>query len=153
MANFISNRYEFVCLFDCENGNPNGDPDASNMPRLDPEDMHGLVSDVALKRRVRNYIQTARGNTMPYAIFVSVQYGRSGSGISSAWFMATPRLGTIPMSRSSISSGGIWIILLRSSDRLPPHTLPLESKSTSQLSGAPTNSMNSGFGSSSRAWR
>ncbi|MDA8259627.1 MAG: type I CRISPR-associated protein Cas7 [Betaproteobacteria bacterium] len=66
----IQNRYEFLYLFDCENGNPNGDPDAGNSPRIDPEDMHGLVSDVAPKRRVRNYVQTARGNTSPFAIFV-----------------------------------------------------------------------------------
>lgn len=66
----ISNRYEFLFLFDCENGNPNGDPDAGNAPRIDPEDMRGLVSDVALKRRVRNYVQIARGNQEPYAIFV-----------------------------------------------------------------------------------
>ena len=70
MPNTVSNRYEFIYLFDCENGNPNGDPDASNTPRLDPEDMHGLVSDVALKRRVRNYVQMAKGNQMPHAIFV-----------------------------------------------------------------------------------
>jgi CRISPR-associated protein Csd2 len=66
----IQNRYEFLYLFDCENGNPNGDPDAGNSPRIDPEDMHGLVSDVAIKRRVRNYIQTAFGNVAPNAIFV-----------------------------------------------------------------------------------
>lgn len=66
----IQNRYEFLYLFDCENGNPNGDPDAGNAPRIDPEDMHGLVSDVALKRRVRNYIQTAFNNAAPNAIFV-----------------------------------------------------------------------------------
>lgn len=66
----IQNRYEFLYLFDCENGNPNGDPDAGNSPRIDPEDMHGLVSDVAIKRRVRNYIQTAFGNQAPNAIFV-----------------------------------------------------------------------------------
>ncbi len=66
----IQNRYEFLYLFDCENGNPNGDPDAGNAPRIDPEDMHGLVSDVALKRRVRNYIQTAFDNAAPNAIFV-----------------------------------------------------------------------------------
>ncbi len=70
MANSISNRYEFMYLFDCENGNPNGDPDAGNTPRLDPQDMHGLVSDVALKRRIRNYVQIARENTMPNAIFI-----------------------------------------------------------------------------------
>jgi CRISPR-associated protein Csd2 len=66
----IQNRYEFLYLFDCENGNPNGDPDAGNSPRIDPEDMHGLVSDVAVKRRVRNYMQTAFGNEAPNAIFV-----------------------------------------------------------------------------------
>ena len=66
----IQNRYEFLYLFDCENGNPNGDPDAGNSPRIDPEDMHGLVSDVAPKRRARNYVQAACGNTAPNAIFV-----------------------------------------------------------------------------------
>jgi len=70
MATQIENRYEFLFLFDCENGNPNGDPDAGNAPRIDPQDMHGLVSDVAIKRRIRNYVQIARGNAMPYAIFV-----------------------------------------------------------------------------------
>ncbi len=56
MADIISNRYEFLFLFDCENGNPNGDPDSGNAPRLDPQTMQGLVSDVALKRRIRNYV-------------------------------------------------------------------------------------------------
>lgn len=66
----LTNRYEFLFLFDCENGNPNGDPDAGNAPRIDPEDQRGLVSDVALKRRVRNYVQTAYGNKDGNAIFV-----------------------------------------------------------------------------------
>jgi CRISPR-associated protein Csd2 len=66
----IQNRYEFLFLFDCENGNPNGDPDAGNSPRIDPEDMHGLVSDVALKRRVRNFVQTSFDNQAPNAIFI-----------------------------------------------------------------------------------
>ena len=70
MSEILSNRYEFVCLFDCENGNPNGDPDAGNLPRVDPEDLHGLVSDVAIKRRIRNYVQIAYKNEAPYAIFV-----------------------------------------------------------------------------------
>ena len=70
MTEPIKNRYEFMFLFDCENGNPNGDPDAGNAPRIDPENMRGLVSDVALKRRVRNYVQIAKGNEMPYAIFI-----------------------------------------------------------------------------------
>ena len=66
----IQNRYEFLYMFDCESGNPNGDPDAGNSPRIDPEDMHGLVSDVAIKRRVRNYVQVAFGNAAPNAIFI-----------------------------------------------------------------------------------
>ena len=70
MSEIITNRYEFMFLFDCENGNPNGDPDAGNAPRIDPQDMHGLVSDVAVKRRIRNYVQLARGNKMPNAIFI-----------------------------------------------------------------------------------
>ncbi|CAK0777476.1 CRISPR-associated protein Csd2 [Azospirillaceae bacterium] len=70
MSDVVANRYEFLYLFDCENGNPNGDPDAGNAPRLDPEDMRGLVSDVALKRRVRNYVGIARNNQAPYAIFI-----------------------------------------------------------------------------------
>jgi CRISPR-associated protein Csd2 len=70
MKSIIENRYEFICLFDCENGNPNGDPDAANAPRIDPQDLRGLVSDVALKRRVRNYVQVAKGNNSPNAIFI-----------------------------------------------------------------------------------
>lgn len=66
----IQNRYEFLYMFDCENGNPNGDPDAGNSPRIDPEDMHGLVSDVALKRRVRNFIMEKFGNASKNAIYV-----------------------------------------------------------------------------------
>jgi len=68
--NPIENRYDFLFLFDVENGNPNGDPDAANLPRIDPEDLHGLVSDVAIKRRIRNYVQVAHENQPPYAIFV-----------------------------------------------------------------------------------
>jgi CRISPR-associated protein Csd2 len=70
MPDAIKNRYEFLFLFDCENGNPNGDPDAGNAPRIDPQTMLGLVSDVAIKRRIRNYVQVARDNQMPYAIFI-----------------------------------------------------------------------------------
>jgi CRISPR-associated protein Csd2 len=70
MSSVISNRYEFLFLFDCENGNPNGDPDAGNTPRIDPQDMHGLVSDVAIKRRIRNYVQTAKKNESPFSIFI-----------------------------------------------------------------------------------
>ena len=57
MSQPIQNRYEFLLFFDVKDGNPNGDPDSGNAPRIDPEDGHGLVSDVALKRRIRNYAQ------------------------------------------------------------------------------------------------
>jgi CRISPR-associated protein Csd2 len=62
MTGAIKNRYEFVYLFDVENGNPNGDPDAGNMPRIDPETNHGLITDVCLKRKVRNYVQITKGD-------------------------------------------------------------------------------------------
>ena len=55
----IGNRYEFMFFIQCINGNPNGDPDMGNTPRMDPEDLHGYITDVAIKRRIRNYIQTA----------------------------------------------------------------------------------------------
>lgn len=61
MSNAISNRYDFVFFFDVENGNPNGDPDAGNMPRIDPETGTGIVSDVCLKRKVRNYVDLVKG--------------------------------------------------------------------------------------------
>ena len=70
MSSAIQNRYEFVYLFDVENGNPNGDPDAGNMPRLDPETSHGLVTDVCLKRKVRNYVELAREGAPGFKIYV-----------------------------------------------------------------------------------
>ncbi len=70
MSNTIQNRYEFVYLFDVENGNPNGDPDAGNMPRIDPETNHGLVTDVCLKRKIRNYAEIAKVGESGYAIYV-----------------------------------------------------------------------------------
>ena len=68
--NSIQGRYDFVYLFDCKDGNPNGDPDAANAPRVDPQDMHGLVSDVCLKRKIRNYVLEARDGAEPFDIFV-----------------------------------------------------------------------------------
>lgn len=65
-----SKRHDFVLLFDVKDGNPNGDPDAGNQPRLDPETMHGLVTDVAIKRKVRDYVFTAKGGKKPYNIYV-----------------------------------------------------------------------------------
>ena len=66
----IQNRYEFVILFDVENGNPNGDPDAGNMPRIDPETGYGLVTDVCLKRKIRNYVETVKANESGYKIYI-----------------------------------------------------------------------------------
>jgi CRISPR-associated protein Csd2 len=66
----IANRYDFVFLFDVRNGNPNGDPDAGNMPRMDAETGHGLVTDVAIKRKIRNYVAMARGDTPGYDIYM-----------------------------------------------------------------------------------
>ena len=66
----IKNRYEFVIFFDVENGNPNGDPDAGNMPRIDPETGYGLVTDVCLKRKIRNYVEMAKEGESGYRIYV-----------------------------------------------------------------------------------
>lgn len=66
----LANRYDIVFLFDITNGNPNGDPDAGNLPRMDPETNVGLVSDVSLKRKVRNYTELARGDKAGYRIYV-----------------------------------------------------------------------------------
>jgi len=70
MSELIKNRYEFVVLFDVENGNPNGDPDAGNMPRIDAETSHGIVTDVCLKRKIRNYVETVKGEADGYRIYV-----------------------------------------------------------------------------------
>jgi CRISPR-associated protein Csd2 len=66
----LANRYDFVLLFDVKDGNPNGDPDAGNLPRLDAETGHGLVTDVALKRKVRNFVGLVKGEQPPYEIYV-----------------------------------------------------------------------------------
>src|SRR6266699_863856 len=66
----LQNRYDFVLLFDVKDGNPNGDPDAGNLPRIDPETGHGLVTDVCLKRKVRNYVLLTKRGTERFDIFV-----------------------------------------------------------------------------------
>jgi len=70
MSEPIKNRYDFVVLFEVENGNPNGDPDAGNMPRVDPETGFGLVTDVCLKRKIRNYVETVREDAPGYRIYI-----------------------------------------------------------------------------------
>jgi CRISPR-associated protein Csd2 len=68
--NTVQNRYDFVLFFDVKDGNPNGDPDAGNLPRIDPESGHGLVTDVCLKRKVRNFVQLEKNGTAGYDIFI-----------------------------------------------------------------------------------
>ena len=70
MSETIKNRYDFVVLFDVENGNPNGDPDAGNMPRVDPESGFGLVTDVCIKRKIRNYVETLKEDEQGYRIYI-----------------------------------------------------------------------------------
>lgn len=70
MSQVIKNRYEFVIFFDVENGNPNGDPDAGNLPRIDPESGYGLVTDVCLKRKIRNYIDTVKEGEKGFRIYI-----------------------------------------------------------------------------------
>ena len=74
MSEVIKNRYEFVVLFDVENGNPNGDPDAGNMPRIDPESGLGLVTDVCLKRKIRNYVETVKEDAEGFQIYIKEDY-------------------------------------------------------------------------------
>jgi CRISPR-associated protein Csd2 len=70
MGEVIKNRYDFVVLFEVENGNPNGDPDAGNMPRIDMETNQGIVTDVCLKRKIRNYVEVAKENEDGYRIYI-----------------------------------------------------------------------------------
>ena len=92
MADVIKNRYEFVILFDVENGNPNGDPDAGNLPRIDPESGYGIVTDVCIKRKIRNYVETVKEDSEGYKIYIKdddlckgcIKLW-TGSGTSPAW--------------------------------------------------------------------
>ncbi|MGN0489836.1 MAG: type I-C CRISPR-associated protein Cas7/Csd2 [Ruminococcus sp.] len=70
MSEIIKNRYEFAIIFDVENGNPNGDPDAGNMPRIDPETGYGIVTDVCLKRKIRNYVDVVKEGEQGYDIYI-----------------------------------------------------------------------------------
>lgn len=70
MSEPIKNRYDFVLYYDVENGNPNGDPDAGNMPRIDPETGYGMVTDVCLKRKIRDYVETVKEGDPGYEIYI-----------------------------------------------------------------------------------
>ena len=87
----IENRYEFVMLFDVENGNPNGDPDAGNMPRIDPETSYGIVTDVCLKRKVRDYVALVKEEEPGYQIYV-----RDGVALNSQHERAYKKYGIEP---------------------------------------------------------
>lgn len=87
----VENRYEFVLFFDVKNGNPNGDPDAGNMPRIDPETNHGLVSDVCLKRKIRNYVSLAKDEVPGYEIFVT-EGSALNNQIKKAWSAVIPEV-------------------------------------------------------------
>ena len=91
MSDPIKNRYDFVLVFDVKDGNPNGDPDAGNLPRIDPETGHGLVTDVCLKRKVRNYIQIMKGAEKPYDIYIKEKavLGRAHSAAFKALGIST----------------------------------------------------------------
>ena len=95
----ITNRYEFMLIFDVENGNPNGDPDSGNAPRVDPEDGHGLVSDVAIKRRLRNYVQAAGEN-----IFI-----QHGTNLNRSIFQAREATGGTSKSKSDVDKARAWM--------------------------------------------
>ena len=70
----LENRYDFIMLFDVENGNPNGDPDAGNMPRVDVESGYGFITDVCLKRKIRNYVELVKEGEAGYNILVKHPY-------------------------------------------------------------------------------
>ena len=87
MSEPIKNRYEFVILFDVENGNPNGDPDAGNMPRVDPETRPGYCHRLCLKRKIRNYVETVKEDATGYRIYVKdgVPLNRSDAEPTPPW--------------------------------------------------------------------
>jgi len=94
MSEVIKNRYEFVLLFDVENGNPNGDPDMGNMPRVDPQTGHGIVTDVCLKRKIRDYIDLVKDGNAGYDIYV-----KSGAVLNDQHKKAYEYLGINPDSK------------------------------------------------------
>ena len=90
MSEPIKNRYEFVILFDVENGNPNGDPDAGNMPRIDPETNLGIVTDVCLKRKIRNYVETVKEDQPGYRIYIKDNVPLNVSDRSACEYLGIP---------------------------------------------------------------
>jgi CRISPR-associated protein Csd2 len=89
----VKNRYDFVLIFDVTDGNPNGDPDAGNMPRVDPETMQGFLTDVSLKRKVRDFIEILKHDETPYRIYVRHQ-SRGGTYLNAFHKEAHDAVGT-----------------------------------------------------------
>ena len=117
MSEAIKNRYEFVVLFDVENGNPNGDPDAGNMPRVDPETGYGIVTDVCLKRKIRNYVETVREDEPGFEA-LDARFGRRGDSWQQLGrVLLFYKLGRMPAARralmgfSSLCEGGPYALL------------------------------------------
>lgn len=89
MGEVIKNRYEFVVLFDVENGNPNGDPDAGNLPRIDPESGYGIITDVCLKRKIRNYVETVKEEETGYKIYIKEDVPLNRSDMTAYEYLKT----------------------------------------------------------------
>lgn len=89
MSDIIKNRYEFVILFDVENGNPNGDPDAGNLPRIDPESGYGIVTDVCIKRKIRNYVQALKDDEAGYNIYIKEDVPLNRSDTEALTYLGT----------------------------------------------------------------
>lgn len=99
-----ANRHDFVLMFDVTNGNPNGDPDAGNLPRIDPETGLGIVTDVALKRKVRNYVDVLRGSEARYKIYV-----QQGTNLNRRIFEARQKTGGSGKSKSEVDAAREWM--------------------------------------------
>lgn len=106
MSKPIQNRYEFVLLYDVENGNPNGDPDAGNLPRIDPETGFGIVTDVCLKRKIRNYVEMKQEDAPGFKIYV-----KEGIALNSQHTLAYTDLGIDPKkpSKEEIDVARSWM--------------------------------------------
>ncbi len=100
-TNAIKNRYDYVMLFDVTDGNPNGDPDAGNMPRVDPETMRGFVTDVSLKRKVRDFVEATKGNRPPYRIYVQHQSREGSTFLNALHDQAHDAIGTLKSARKN----------------------------------------------------
>jgi CRISPR-associated protein Csd2 len=105
----VNRRHDFVLLFDVTDGNPNGDPDAGNLPRVDPETMHGLVTDVSLKRKVRDWVDAARGDESRFKIYVQ----KEGEALNAKHRRAYDELGLtstgVKQARGDVDQARAWM--------------------------------------------